>query len=50
MEKCVMTGVQYILKSGTLSGLNNIKKHNFASSKYAKYYGIDQSEMDKLLK
>ena len=44
-----MTGVQYVIKSGMNSGLDNIKKHNIASTKYVKYYGINQSEMDKLL-
>ena len=43
-----MTGVQYIVKSGMLSGLNNLSKYNVTSTKYSKYYGINQEEMDLL--
>ena len=50
LEKGVLTGVQYILKSGILSGLNNISKHNITSEKYAKYYGINNEEMNDLLR
>jgi hypothetical protein len=50
LEKGVMTGVQYIVKSGMLSGLNNISKYNVTSTKYSKYYGINQEEMELLLK
>jgi hypothetical protein len=49
LEKGVMTGVQYILKSGMLSGLNNLSKYNVTDTKYSKYYGINQDEMDVLL-
>lgn len=49
LEKGVMTGVQYIVKSGMLSGLNNLSKYNVTSTKYSKYYGINQEEMDLLL-
>jgi hypothetical protein len=49
LEKGVMTGVQYILKSGMLSGLNNLSKYNAASTKYSKYYGVNQDEMNLLL-
>ena len=48
LEKGVLTGVQYIVKSGMLSGLNNLSKHNITSTKYSKYYGIDQDEMNLL--
>ena len=37
-----MTGVQNIIKSGMLAGLNNVSKYNLTSTKYSKYYGIDQ--------
>jgi hypothetical protein len=49
LEKGVMIGVQYIVKSGMLSGLNNLSKYNVTSTKYSKYYGINQEEMDLLL-
>lgn len=49
LEKGVMTGVQYIVKSGMLSGLNNISKYNVTSAKYSKYYGLDEGEMKLLL-
>jgi hypothetical protein len=49
LEKGIMTGVQYILKSGMLSGLNNLSKYNAASTKYSKYYGVNQDEMNLLL-
>jgi hypothetical protein len=49
LEKGVMTGVQYIVKSGMLSGLNDLSKYNVTSTKYSKYYGINQEEMDLLL-
>lgn len=49
LEKGVMTGVQYIVKSGMLSGLNNLSKYNVTSTKYSKYYGINQEEMNLLL-
>jgi len=45
LEKGVMTGVQYIVKSGMLSGLNNLSKYNATNVKYSKYYGINQEEM-----
>jgi len=50
LEKGVMTGVQYIVKSGMLSGLNNLTKYNVTDTKYSQYYGINQQEMDYLLK
>ena len=49
LEKGVLTGVQYIVKSGMLSGLNNLSKYNVTSIKYSKYYGIDQYEMNALI-
>lgn len=33
-----------------LTGLNNLTKQNFTSIKYSKYYGLDQNEMNQLLK
>ncbi len=49
LEKGILTGVQYIVKSGMLSGLNNISKYNVTSSKYSRYYGINEEEMNLLL-
>ena len=49
LEKGVMTGVQYIVKSGMLSGLNNLSKYNATGTKYSKYYGINQDEMNLLI-
>jgi hypothetical protein len=49
LEKGVMTGVQYIVQSGMLSGLNNLSKYNITSPKYSKYYGINQEEINLLL-
>lgn len=49
LEKGVMTGVQYIVKSGMLSGLNNLSKYNVTDTVYSQYYGINQEEMDYLL-
>jgi len=49
LEKGVLTGVQYIVKSGMLSGLNNLSKYNVTSIKYSKYYGIDQYEINALI-
>ena len=46
LEKGVLTGVQYIAKSGMLSGLNNLGKFDFTSAKYAQHYGLDQSEVN----
>eukprot|EP00924_Labyrinthula_sp_SR-Ha-C_P014492 snap_masked-scaffold_94-processed-gene-0.4-mRNA-1 protein AED:1.00 eAED:1.00 QI:0/-1/0/0/-1/1/1/0/670 len=48
LHKSVLTGVQYIVKSGMLSGLNNLSKYNIKSVKYSKYYGINQEEMSVL--
>eukprot|EP00924_Labyrinthula_sp_SR-Ha-C_P006340 snap_masked-scaffold_31-processed-gene-3.10-mRNA-1 protein AED:1.00 eAED:1.00 QI:0/0/0/0/1/1/3/0/238 len=48
LDKSVLTGVQYIVKSGMLSGLNNLSKYNIKSVKYSKYYGINQEEMSLL--
>lgn len=45
LKKGVITGVQYIVKSGMLSGLNNLSKYNATNIKYSKYYGINQEEM-----
>jgi hypothetical protein len=49
LAKAVMTGVQYIVQSGMLSGLNNLSKYNITNIKYSKYYGINQQEMSLLL-
>jgi hypothetical protein len=49
LEKGVMTGVQYIVKSGMLSGLNNLEKYNVTDSKYSKYYGVNEEEMKMLV-
>ena len=49
LEKGVLTGVQYIVKSGMLSGLNNLSKYNITNFKYSQYYGINQEEMNDLL-
>ena len=49
LEKGVLTGVQYIVQSGMLSGLNNLSKYNITNKKYSQYYGINQQEMDLLL-
>jgi hypothetical protein len=49
LEKGLITGVQYIVKSGMLSGLNNLKKYNITDSKFSQYYGINEAEMDLLL-
>ena len=48
MEKGLLTGVQYIVKSGMLSGLNNIEKYNITDPKFSQYYGINQEEMTPL--
>ena len=49
LEKGIITGVQYMVKSGMLSGLNNLTKHDLTSPKYSKYYGVNQEEMSELL-
>jgi len=49
LEKGVLTGVQYIVQSGMLSGLNNLSKYNITNKKYSQYYGINPQEMDLLL-
>ena len=49
LEKAVITGVQYIVKSGMLSGLNNLAKYSIQNYKYSQYYGVTQEEMDILL-
>ncbi len=46
LAKGVLTGVQYIAKSGMLSGLNNLGKIDFTHAKYAQHYGLDQDEID----
>ena len=50
LRKGVITGIQYLAKSGILSDLNNLKTHNIDSFKYSKYYGVYQEEMDLLNK
>ena len=49
LEKGVMTGVQYIVKSGMLSGLNNLKNPQDSRIQYSKYYGINKKEMNTLI-
>ena len=49
LEKGVITGVQYLLKTGLFSGLNNFIKYDITDLKYAQFYGIDQEEMKDLL-
>ncbi len=43
-----MTGVQYIVQSGMLSGLNHLKKHNITSRMYAQHYGVSPEQLDEL--
>ena len=50
LEKGVLTGEQYIVKCGMLSGLNNLSKHNITCRQNSKYYGINNEEMEILLK
>jgi hypothetical protein len=49
LAKSVMTGVQYVIKSVMLSGLNNLTKYSIQNYKFSQYYGINQEEMDILL-
>lgn len=46
LAKGVITGVQFIVKSGMLSGLNNIAKYSIQNYKYSQYYGINKEEME----
>jgi len=50
LKKGILTGVQYIVQSGMLSGLNNLSKYNMTNKKYSQYYGINPQEMELLLK
>lgn len=45
LEKGVLTGVQYIAKSGMLSGLNNLNTFDFTDAVYAQHYGLDEEEV-----
>eukprot|EP01041_Mallomonas_annulata_P000424 gene424-762_t len=45
----ITTGVQYIVKSGILSGLNNFEQYSILDPRYSQYYGLNQKEMDLLL-
>ena len=45
----MLTGVQCIVQSGILSGLNNIEKYSIQNYKFSQYYGINQVELDLLL-
>ena len=51
LYKGVFTGIQYVGNSGgTLSVLNNAAKHNIRyKSKYSKYYGINEEELNILI-
>jgi hypothetical protein len=49
LNRGVLTGVQYIVHSGMLSGLNNLTKHNITSSVYARHYGVSPEQLDQLL-
>eukprot|EP01041_Mallomonas_annulata_P010295 gene10295-21488_t len=49
LQKSVVTGVQYIVKSGMLSGLNNFEQYSILDPRYSQYYGLNQKEMDLLL-
>ncbi|AVP88050.1 hypothetical protein phytr_11250 [Candidatus Phycorickettsia trachydisci] len=49
LEKGLLTGVQYIVQSGMLSGVNNLSKYNITNKKYSQYYAINPEEMDLLL-
>ena len=48
LYKGVITGLQYIVKSGMLSGLNNLGKYSIQNSKYSQYYGANKNEMELL--
>lgn len=43
-----MTGVLRIEKSGYLSGLNNIEEYNMARTRFSKFYGFTQNEVNKV--
>ena len=49
LYKGVLTGVQYILKIGALSGLNNLAKFDIRNSKYSRYYGINGDELKLIM-
>jgi len=50
LEKGVIVGVQFLLKSGILLGLNNLSLHNINSNKYSKYFGVSDEELSLLLR
>jgi len=49
IEKGVLTGVLPIVQSGILSVLNNLGKFGIDDSKFSKYYGLNQEEIQKFL-
>ena len=49
LYKGVLTGVQCIVKSGMLSGLNNLGKYSVQDYTYSQYYGVNENEMELLL-
>lgn len=48
MEKCLFTGILRIAKAGLFSDLNNLAEDSLLNSKFARYYGFTQEEVDDL--
>lgn len=48
LAKGVLTGVHCLVKSGLLSGFDNLGKYSMKDNKYSQYYGVNQEEMEIL--
>lgn len=50
LDKALLTGIQRIAKENIFSGLNNLKVCTVADSKYAQYFGFDETEANAIMR
>ena len=48
LDRGLITGLQYHVRSGVLSGLSNLVKFNIRNSRYSRHYGVNNEELDVL--
>ena len=50
LEMGIMTGILRVAKENIFSGLNNLRVHTILDNRFTEYFGITESEVEKVLK
>ena len=50
LETGIMTGILRVAKENIFSGLNNLRVHTILDNRFTEYFGITESEVEKVLK